>query len=106
MSKLNGALVVFDRNKMPPLYKQDKSVYTLEEMKAFYNVAQNFDDSFSDWVEDNFEDKFSKVSQEMIKVEKWMAKFSKIRSNIILNLIIQFVSLAILTQEIGIPFDG
>lgn len=37
--KLSVALMIFDRNKIPPLYKGDKSVYTLDEMKAFYEEA-------------------------------------------------------------------
>jgi len=35
MRKLNGALMVFDINKMASLYKGDKSIYTLKEMKVF-----------------------------------------------------------------------
>lgn len=38
MSKLNGTLIVIDRNKIPPLYNGDQIVYILDEMKAFYDV--------------------------------------------------------------------
>lgn len=49
MSKLNGSLIVFDKNNMPPLYNRDKSVYALDEMKAFYDPTQKYDDNFANW---------------------------------------------------------
>lgn len=57
INRLNDTLKVFDRNNMPPLYKENNSVYTLDE-------------TFADWTEDNFTNKFSKFIQEMIKVKK------------------------------------
>jgi len=70
ITKLDDALKCFDRNKMPPLYKGDKNVYTLDEMKAFCDATHKIDDSFANWVENKFEDKFSNFFKEMIKVEK------------------------------------
>lgn len=73
-------------------------------MKAFYEFSHKFDVNFVDWAKDIFEDKFSKFSQEMMKVEKWTAEFSKIKFNISLKLINQFISLDILIQVMYIPF--
>lgn len=58
INKLNNALKVFDRNKMPPLYKEDNSIFILQEMKAYKDQAQKKYNSFANLMEDNFEDKF------------------------------------------------
>lgn len=77
----------FEQNRMCPLYKEDKIVYTLDKMKTFYDVAQNSDDNFTYWTTYNFEDKLLKFFQEMTRVEKWIANFTRIKSNINLKLI-------------------
>jgi len=77
--ELNGALNYFDRNRISPLYKGDKIVYTLDEMKAFCDVEKKLDDSFTDWKIDHFKDKFLKFVQEMTRIEKWTTNFIRIR---------------------------
>lgn len=88
---------------MPPLYKGEKIVYTLDEMKAFCDTAQMLDERFVDQTTNNFEEKILNFVQEMTRIEKWIVEFTIIRSSINLKLINQFVSLVMLIQEIGIP---
>lgn len=39
VTNLTSALKFFYRNRIPPLYKEDKIVYTLDEVKAFYKAT-------------------------------------------------------------------